>query len=226
MLLRSASIVFVAMAAVVPLQGQTPVERLVEEILGPQRPIEVGESKPVVESAATFILSGQTLWPLGKKNSPNDPEVLIDINLRITNNDKAHVLFPTFDAFHLKITRGDLKVTRRDKKEVQPSGGRYQTIFTPAVLIPPGVTYTLTRRATIQWNEKEYSARLRFDDGTGSVFLYGPLEIGQEYQLSFCYQSACQNETVNKTTDLRKDERWCGAVTTETLRVRISAPRP
>jgi hypothetical protein len=184
-------------------KGKAPFEAL----LNPAA-VRIAASKPVTMNDAKFVTVAQARWQLGKKGK----SVAIDIQLQITNVAETDINFPTFDSFGLVI---------RDQKgkEIEHRGGRLATRFTPPVLLPPGVTYSLgaegssfldRRRAELAWNEEQKACELVYCDGSGWTSRFGPLDAGT-YELGFWYAVRAGEEEPEKGHPAS----WSGKVRTQ-----------
>jgi hypothetical protein len=138
-------------------------------------PIRIRESKPVKVNGVQFVLVAQADWKPAKRGKI----VPIEIQLRITNLGKTALMFPTFDTFGLRILNWT-------GAKIMPRGGRDITIMTRPVLLPGGASYSVCRRADLHWDAITKASELRYYDGTGWEFYFGPLKHGR-YKLAFWY---------------------------------------
>jgi hypothetical protein len=181
-------------------------------------PIRIGRSKPVTVKDARFGVVAQTNWRPGKSGQL----VPLEIQLRLTNLGKGDVLFHTFDTFGLGL------VTASGKR-VLPEGGRDLTILTKPVVLPSGGSYSLCtegaaplfrRLAELRWDAKTKAAQLFYHDGTGSDFLFRPLEPGR-YRLDFYYSVSAKaplKELLRPERKKGEPPTWLGtAITDEVL---------
>ncbi len=180
-------------------------------------PVRIGESKPVTEKDAEFVVVAQSEWKCGRYQH----KVPVDIQLRITNAGKSDLIFPTFDTFLLMLKDADGNMVPL------LGGGRDGTVLTRPILLPPGASYVLgsqsgktvaDRRAELDWDEDAKAPKLNYWDGTGSWFVYGPLRPGR-YKLVFRY--AVSSEGPLKTE--RAPATWLGRVRTEEVTVEVLA---
>jgi hypothetical protein len=159
----------------------------------PPEPLRVRQSEPKTVNDATFIVVAEADWKLGQN-------ALVEIQLRITNLKKIDLLFPTFDAF-------GLKVANNDGKEIMPTGGRNYTAVTRPILIAPGASYTICRRAELQRNATTAEWELAYWDGTGAEMRFGPINPGR-YKISFFY--GCPPEYAKHLTKTGNAVTWVG----------------
>lgn len=180
-------------------------------------PIRIRNSKPVRVNDASFVVVAQADWKPRKYGA-----VLIETQLRITNFSKSDLIFPTFDAFHVRILDGD-------GNAMIPRGGRKLTKVTRPVLIPAGASYSLAaqrgapsgvhRRAELHWDLKSKASELRYYDGTGWVSILGPLERAR-YKLAFGYGVSGEGPFKSE----RDPATWLGKAVTDNLLIELLAP--
>ena len=104
-------------SAVVVLLSGSFVVQTAQAQPAPPEPARMRESKPATANEAKFVVIAETMWKPGKKLGRAVP---IDIQLRITNDAKGEVVFPTFDTFGLRLIASD-------GKQIMPRGGRNVT---------------------------------------------------------------------------------------------------
>ncbi len=144
---------------------------------GPKPYTRLAESKPVQVNGAEFVALAEEEWVACNPPYGRDP---IEVQLRITNRGDKDLVFPTFDTFQIVLKTPDETKIRMD-------GGRDHTLRgAKPVLIRPGASYCLCRKAELCWNKDGKSRTFVYQDGTGSMFSYGPLQAGK-YTLSFWY---------------------------------------
>jgi hypothetical protein len=171
--------------------------------------LRVRESKPVIVNDAKFVVVTEADWKPGKL----EQVVPIEIQLRITNLRKREVLFYT-DFCSLKITNGA-------GKQIMPGEGSGRNGFTWArpLLIPPGASYSLIRRAELRWNTKTKASELAYFDGTGSISVFGPLESGR-YKLSY-YFADMADKRAKPEAKASESPSWVGNVVTEEVVIEV-----
>jgi hypothetical protein len=168
------------------------------------------ESKPVTANEVQFVTIAETDWPTGQRIDP------VDIQLRITTLSKTDLLFPTFDTFVIKLTTAA-------GKAIAHRSGRDGTRLTKPLLIPKGASYTLARKAELQWDDKTGEIKLYYWDGTGSVSTLGPLPPG-DYKLSFVYSTSPHaSNAINKIRDRKEGNAqiWKGDVVTGPVLIKV-----
>jgi hypothetical protein len=166
----------------------------------------------VTVNKARFVVVAQTDWRASKTGeSGHGPLVApIDIQLQITNVGGEELLFPTSRAFGIKIWGAD-------GKEVASEEVERATVTTGSIILETGLSYSISRRADLRWDEKTKAAKLIFHDGSGSQTSYGPLSPGR-YKLAFWYAAR---------RDERKDQKprakgsWVGEVVTESVLINL-----
>ena len=138
--------------------------------------IRVHTSKPVIDNGAQFVATVQKEWRVTR---PGASESSIEIQLGITNLSKADAAFPTFDTFSLSLIR-------QDNSAVKMSGGRDGSVLTNTIVLAPGASYAICRRAQLQWDRTAGRGRLAYFDGTGAEWYFSDLDPGT-YKLRFLY---------------------------------------
>jgi hypothetical protein len=140
--------------------------RFPESLKAANEVLRIGESKPVTVNDAQFVIVAESDWRSGKGNVP------IDLQLRITNLGKEELLFDTFDAFGVGLKDGA-------GKPIFPGGGRRGTAITRPIVIPPGTSYSLCRKAELRWNAETKANELFYWDGTGFIRVFRALQPGR-----------------------------------------------
>jgi hypothetical protein len=172
--------------------------------------MRIGESKPVTVNGAQFVAVAQTEWQ-PPKPSKNVPMVApLEVHLRITNLSKSDLALPTYQTFGLKLYDAD-------GKEVKTRNERDGKAATAPVVLSPGGSYTLWRRAELRWDENGKAIELLYFDGTGSEAVIGPLMPGR-YKLVFWYKVPAEKEAMPKIGETAK---WVGDAVTQELFIDI-----
>ena len=90
--------------------------------------------------------------------------------------------------------------------------------MTKPVAILQGESYSLCRKAELQWDDKAKASELVYRNGTGSIKTFGPLPTGR-YQLSFWYSvSPKVHPLLEKAGDWT---RWIGEVVTNEVTIEV-----
>lgn len=145
-------------------------------------PVRIVTSEPVTTNKARFLIVAQADWKTGKppwKLVKPLRGVPIEIQLHITNVGRGNMIFSTSSTFSLRMARSD-------GTRIRPTGGADHILETKPILLPPGSTFAICRRAELIWDAKNQEKRLVYWDGTGSEESFGPLTPGR-YKLSFGY---------------------------------------
>ncbi len=174
----------------------------------PSEYLELHKSQPVVVNGLEFIAITQAKWFV---YNPEGMTHAIEVQLLITNHRKKDVIFPVFDTFQLILRNAT-------GSEVPNHGETDGTIRTPPVLIHPGDTYCLCRKAELHWNYPDdqshpHTNSFYYWDGTGSTSYFRPLALGH-YTLSFGIGISEKDATTDKK-DLRGLPVWFGEAITK-----------
>ena len=159
-------------------------------------------SEPCTVNQVDFRAATQDTW-----HNPPVGEDKVDIRLEITNLSDTALLFPTFDTFQPTLQTAD-------GKDVPIGGGRNGTLRGAIpVLVAPHETYALCRPAHLYWTDEGKVRRLRYIDGTGMQYSYGPLPAAK-YSLRFSYKNDAQQ-------DIDGHACWIGDAKTEKVEFEI-----
>ena len=171
------------------------------------------ESPSNVIDGLEFSVVTQSVWGHYRRLAQGSEPIVLQ--LRITNQTKSAVLFPTFDSFMVGLESSD-------GTSVKLGGGRDATAITPNILLQPGSSFSMPVDATIAYDAYDAygkDVRLVVRDGTGSVttatFLTG------EYSIFFNVFPAHY--------DFEKDGEltaplWAGKGATKPIGFRVKAP--
>lgn len=164
------------------------------------------QSKSVAANGLEFVVAVEDQWVSADSPYREEP---VQVQLFIRNTTQTALLFPTFDTFG---------VTVRDAsgKKIVQHGGRDATLVTKPVILDPGTTYCLSRKAELHGNPDGKTQTLCYYDGTGSCATYA-LAVGG-YTLSFwcdCRPATTDAVTVNQ---------WVGHVDTQEARFDVVEP--
>jgi len=175
------------------------------------RPVSIRESSPARANDAEFVAVCEAEWKLP---IPNYNKVPVEIQFRICNLRKTDAVFALFDTF-------DLVVKRVDGTQVNRVGGRSGTAVTRTVMLKPGGVYCVTRRAELRWSIATKQAELLYHDGTGAIWSYEPLRVG-EYTLHFEYSSTPRFAAIQRR--VADESFWSGKVSTQPVSFQVTAP--
>jgi hypothetical protein len=186
----------------------------------PLKYLELNKSAPVTVNGLEFVAAVQSQWIV----DAGGKELPVEVQLLITNRSGHDLVFRTFDTFSvlLKDAGG---------KELPDYASRDWTRATPSVLIRPGDTYCLSRKAELWWKlvgfsgtyEQNLQAALGgrpdgtrssffYWDGTGTESSFRPMKPGS-YALSFRMVSS-EKAGARETQKLGGLPVWSGEIRT------------
>ena len=170
--------------------------------------IHVGESAPVSLNGLQFSVVAQTNWrPLKPPTSDHSLSDDLEIHLRVLNLTREPIVFPTFDTFRIVIKNADGTIIRM-------GGGRDWTEFTAPIMIPPGVGFSISRKAVLKWNNPKVMNFLYFD-GTGNVQSIPNFTSPGNYKISFQIASGHRRTRIHEVVQdvpVGEIRAWQGAV--------------
>jgi hypothetical protein len=187
-------------------ENKEAIEKFVKNFTAP---IQIRQSKPVIVNDAQFVVVAQTDWKPPEAHSGIPMIAPVDIQLHITNLSKGEVFFPTLDTFGVRILTPD-------GKELKPQVSRSGAKTTTPVVLPPGSSYALCRRAEIRLDEKTKHAEFIYYDGTGARSIVGPLKPGG-YKLVFWYSVSSQGKNQKNSGSAT----WLGEVVTKDVPITV-----
>jgi hypothetical protein len=140
----------------------------------------------------------------------------IEIQLHLTNLADEPLIFPTFQAFGLKVVNAEGKKQKVEQQSVAAKGSR-------PLCVAPGASYCLYRQAFLRWDSETNSATLSYYPSTDELFVYGPLSPGK-YKLSFWYSPPLARKQ-DATASRAPRSAWTGRVVTRDVPFEVVAPR-
>ena len=168
------------------------------------------ESPSNVIDGLEFSVVTQSVWGRYRRLAQGSEPIVLQ--LRITNQTKSAVLFPTFDSFMVGLESSD-------GTSIRLGGGRDATAITPNILLQPGSSFSMPVDATVAYDADGKDVRLVVRDGTGSVTT-ATLLTG-EYSIFF--------NVFPTHYDFGKDGKltaplWAGKGATKPISFRVKAP--